>query len=438
MSAMDPEDALDQLLNSTWSNMAQQLSMLHRSLSADIQQQHRERKAEQAQQARLQAAEIKEMEAQRARLLSWESAHRRELNNGFESVLNATVLGTRGCSPLSDTSLLKAWNVSEMLVGTDPGYAAQLNRARNLMETEWSQRHPGETIGQQADRVMNNVTITYVDRTPALEDTLAAFEKAGFTVRLDHDDTSPDEFRARHDGETFHVAPENGEGWNGQRNDLIAECVMMQAVVSIDEAGQQISHLRDAGLPESSGGDNRSEGDEPSSLFEGSMNENENAAPASDLPEPSDPTWRSGTRCFPEAVRRRTRERVTTFRPKRRPRRKEGRGPQNPRPGETCHPVRPPERTRPTWSTCTSRRNGTVRTCSARTVPSRRPGSRRPRRRPWNRPCRTSPPSSGPDGRTRPTSRSAAAEPSSSPSCGMNAVDSAAPAGRIVEYDGFD
>lgn len=280
MSAMDPEDALDQLLNSTWSNMAQQLSMLHRSLSADIQQQHRERKAEQAQQARLQAAEIKEMEAQRARLLSWESAHRRELNNGFESVLNATVLGTRGCSPLSDTSLLKAWNVSEMLVGTDPGYAAQLNRARNLMETEWSQRHPGETIGQQADRVMNNVTITYVDRTPALEDTLAAFEKAGFTVRLDHDDTSPDEFRARHDGETFHVAPENGEGWNGQRNDLIAECVMMQAVVSIDEAGQQISHLRDAGLPESSGGDNRSEGDEPSSLFEGSMNENENAAPS--------------------------------------------------------------------------------------------------------------------------------------------------------------
>ena len=62
---------------------------------------------------------------------------------------------------------------------------------------------------------------------------------------------------------------------------------MMQAVVSVDEAGQQISHLRDAGLPESSGGDNRSEGDEPSSLFEGSMNENENAAPASDLPEPS-------------------------------------------------------------------------------------------------------------------------------------------------------
>ncbi|MBF9694397.1 hypothetical protein [Bifidobacterium dentium] len=288
MSAMDPEDALDQLLNSTWSNMAQQLGTLHRSLSADVQQRNRERKAWQAQQARLQAADIREMEAQRARLLSWESAHRRELNNGFESVLNATVLGTKGCAPLSDTSLLKAWNVSEMLVGTDPGYAARLSRARDLMDAEWSARHPGETIGQQADRVMNNVTITYVDRTPALEDTLAAFEKAGFTVSLDREDTTPDEFKARHDGETFRVDPESGEGWNGQRNDLIADCVMMQAVVSVDEAGQRISYLRDAGLPESSGGDNRSEGDEPSSLFEGSMNENENAAPASGRPEPSE------------------------------------------------------------------------------------------------------------------------------------------------------
>lgn len=279
MSAMDPEDALDQLLNSTWSNMAQQLGMLHRSLSADIQQRHREHKAEQAQQARLQAAEIKEMEAQRARLLSWESAHRRELNNGFENVLNATVLGAKGCAPLSDTSLLKAWNVSEMLVGADPGYAVRLNRARTLMDAEWSKRHPGESIVQRADRVMNSVTISYVERTPALEDTLAAFEKAGFTVNLDRRETSPDEFKALHDGETFRVDPETGDGWNGQRNDLIAECVMMQAVVSIDEAGRQISYLRDAGLPESSGGDNRSEGDEPSSLFEGSMNENENAAP---------------------------------------------------------------------------------------------------------------------------------------------------------------
>ena len=288
MSAMDPEDALDQLLNSTWSNMAQQLSMLHRSLSADIQQQHRERKAEQAQQARLQAAEIKEMEAQRARLLSWESAHRRELNNGFESVLNATVLGTRGCSPLSDTSLLKAWNVSEMLVGTDPGYAAQLNRARKphgdgmvAAPSRRDHRTAGRPRHEQRHHHLRG-PLRPPSRTP-----WPRSSKAGFTVRLDHDDTSPDEFRARHDGETFHVAPENGEGWNGQRNDLIAECVMMQAVVSIDEAGQQISHLRDAGLPESSGGDNRSEGDEPSSLFEGSMNENENAAPASDLPEPS-------------------------------------------------------------------------------------------------------------------------------------------------------
>lgn len=126
MSAMDPEDALDQLLNSTWSNMAQQLGMLHRSLSVDIQQRQRERRGEHVRQARLQAAEIKEMEARRAQLLSWESAHRRELNNGFESVLNATVLGHKGCAPLSDTSLLKAWNVSEMLVGTDTRHASNV------------------------------------------------------------------------------------------------------------------------------------------------------------------------------------------------------------------------------------------------------------------------------------------------------------------------
>lgn len=287
MSAMDPEDALDQLLNSTWSNMAQQLGMLHRSLSVDIQQRQRERRGEHARQARLQAAEIKEMEARRAQLLSWESAHRRELNNGFESVLNATVLGHKGCAPLSDTSLLKAWNVSEMLVGTDPGYAPRLERARRLMDEEWSGRHPGETIGQRADRVMNRVTVAYVDSSPQLDDTLAAFEKAGFTVCLDRQEMDREEFRNRHGGETFHVDPEFGEGWDGQRNDRIAECVMMQAVVSVDEAGDRIAFLRDGGLPESSGSDNRSEGDEPSSLFEGSMNENENAAPVSDRPGPS-------------------------------------------------------------------------------------------------------------------------------------------------------
>lgn len=166
-----------------------------------------------------------------------------------------------------------------MLVGTDPGYAPRLERARRLMDEEWSGRHPGETIGQRADRVMNRVTVAYVDRSPQLDDTLAAFEKAGFTVRLDRQEMDREEFRNRHGGETFHVDPEFGEGWDGQRNDRIAECVMMQAVVSVDEAGDRIAFLRDAGLPESSGSDDRSEGDEPSSLFEGSMNENENAAP---------------------------------------------------------------------------------------------------------------------------------------------------------------
>ena len=100
MSAMDPEDALDQLLNSTWSNMAQQLSMLHRSLSADIQQQHRERKAEQAQQARLQAAEIKEMEAQRARLLSAKCSSARTLATPPSSTGRATSWRRNGRSAI--------------------------------------------------------------------------------------------------------------------------------------------------------------------------------------------------------------------------------------------------------------------------------------------------------------------------------------------------
>lgn len=99
MSAMDPEDALDQLLNSTWSNMAQQLSMLHRSLSADIQQQHRERKAEQAQPGEVAGRGDQGDGGPAGRLLSWESAHRRERTTGSESVLNATRCSARGDVP---------------------------------------------------------------------------------------------------------------------------------------------------------------------------------------------------------------------------------------------------------------------------------------------------------------------------------------------------
>ena len=78
MSAMDPEDALDQLLNSTWSNMAQQLGMLHRSLSVDIQQRQRERRGEHARRARLQAAEIKEMGARPTALVGVRAPARTE------------------------------------------------------------------------------------------------------------------------------------------------------------------------------------------------------------------------------------------------------------------------------------------------------------------------------------------------------------------------
>ena len=55
---------------------------------------------------------------------------------------------------------------------------------------------------------------------------------------------------------------------------------MQTAVLSPGQAADQIAYLRDQGLPESSGSDNRSTGDEPSSLFEGSTNELEDAAPS--------------------------------------------------------------------------------------------------------------------------------------------------------------
>ena len=60
----------------------------------------------------------------------------------------------------------------------------------------------------------------------------------------------------------------------------ITDTVMQTAVLSPGQAGNQIAYLRDQGLPESSGSDNRSTGDEPSSLFEGSTNELEDAAPS--------------------------------------------------------------------------------------------------------------------------------------------------------------
>ncbi|OZG59888.1 hypothetical protein BLEM_2063 [Bifidobacterium lemurum] len=289
MAAMDPEDGLDQILSNTWSNLAQQLGMLHRSLDADVQQYARERQSAANQAERLRVEELREMERQRNRLLSWEAQNRRDMNAGFESVLNATVLSDAGCGALKDSSLLKAWNVSEQLVGTDPGYAVQLNQVRERLSSEWARRHDGEDIAQLAGRIGNRVTISYLDHTEQLQDTINAFKKAGMAVTLDHvADDDKQAFQNEHPGADFTVKPEMGEAWDGYDDARITECVLQHAVVDPSEIGDQIGFLRDAGLPESSHADNRAVGDEPSSLFEGSRDENENAAPASDEPARAD------------------------------------------------------------------------------------------------------------------------------------------------------
>lgn len=436
MSAMDPEDALDQLLNSTWSNMAQQLSMLHRSLSADIQQQHRERKAEQAQQARLQAAEIKEMEAQRARLLSWESAHRRELNNGFER--------------------------------------AERDRARHEGMFPVERHKPAEGLERQRNARRHGPWL----RRPAQPGAQPHGDgMVAAPSRRDHRTAG----RPRHEQRHHHLRGPHARP-RGHPGRVREGRLHRQTRPRRHLAGRVQGPARRRDVPcrpgERRGMERAAERPDRRMRDDAGRRVHRRGRPA-DQPPARRRTARILGRGQPQRGRRtvqpvrglheRERERGPSLRPAGTVRIRHGgtrrsvfRGRSNggwgkaddvsaetPAPekrrkravesetGETCHPARPPERTRPTWSTCTSRRNGTDPTCSARTVPSRRPGSRRPRRRPWSRPCRTSPPSNRPDGRTRPTSRSAAAD-ASSPSCGMNAVDSAAPAGRIVEYDGFD
>lgn len=115
---------------------------------------------------------------------------------------------------------------------------------------------------------------------PRTGDTLAAFAKAGIPVRerrLEGQDAA--DFTAAH-GDTFNVQPDYGDGWDGYDPERITDTVMQTAVLSPGQAADQIAYLRDQGLPESSGSDNRSTGDEPSSLFEGSNNELEDAAPS--------------------------------------------------------------------------------------------------------------------------------------------------------------
>ena len=149
-----------------------------------------------------------------------------------------------------------------------------------MLANAWQARHPDEdNITMAAQRAIGRVTVTYTAQTPGLDDTLAAFAKAGIPVRerrLEGQDAA--DFTAAH-GDTFNVQPDYGDGWDGYDPERITYTVMQTAVLSPGQAADQIAYLRDQGLPESSGSDNRSTGDEPSSLFEGGTNELEDAAP---------------------------------------------------------------------------------------------------------------------------------------------------------------
>lgn len=279
MNSNDPEDGLDQLLQGTWGNLAQRIDMLHRSLDADAQHALNARQARRERNERAKTETLRRMEIERNRLLSWELQHRRELNQGFEQVVDTMLARPEAIPTLSDQSLLKAWTVTDMLTGTDPGYAPRNTKAREMLANTWQARHPGEDITMAAQRAIGRVTVTYTAQTPGLDDTLAAFAKAGIPVRerrLEGQDAA--EFTAVH-GDTFNVQPDYGDGWDGYDPERITDTVMQTAVLSPGQAGDQIAYLRDQGLPESSGSDNHSTGDEPSSLFEGGANELEDAAP---------------------------------------------------------------------------------------------------------------------------------------------------------------
>lgn len=280
MNSNVPEDGLDQLLQGTWGNLAQRIDMLHRSLDADAQHALNAMHARRERDERAKTETLRRMEIERNRLLSWELQHRRELNQGFEQVVDTMLARPDAIPTLSDQSLLKAWTVTDMLTGTDPGYAPRNTKAREMLANAWQARHPGEDITMAAQRAIGRVTVTYTAQAPGLDDTLAAFAKAGIPVRerrLEGQDAA--DFTAVH-GDTFNVQPDYGDGWDGYDPERITGTVMQTAVLSPGQAADQIAYLRDQGLPESSGSDNRSTGDEPSSLFEGSTNELEDAAPS--------------------------------------------------------------------------------------------------------------------------------------------------------------
>lgn len=289
--SQDAEDGLDQLLGSWNSMLAQQLSRLHASLDQGIRNHEvrAERKQEQAH-ARAEAdrraaeAEARRAEAQRTALYEWESANRNKLNEGFEYILNQSILADGAAERLDDRHLARAWVVGEQLQNHDPGYAPRLAQAQRIMSDEWSRRHPDTQIQTVADQMVNHVVITYADRTADLDNTLAAFRKAGIPTDLVAA-KDPDAFRAAHEA-GFHVQARLGGSWDGWDEARIQDAVMQDTYAGLDgdAIDDAIAYIKERGVDESAPADRRAAGIEPSSASEVERGEIRDAAPQQAAP----------------------------------------------------------------------------------------------------------------------------------------------------------
>ncbi len=254
----DIEDGLDQAMIQAWQNTAQSLRQLHGQLRQDIRQSMRERRATMDRERSTRAE-------QRRMLADWEKQNRQRLNTGFEQTLRATVLNPAFLKEPrpSDTDLLKSWAVTDWLAREgEPGFAAELRRAQDILRTEWANQH-GSNIEAAADQATNSITVYYRARSQEMQDTVEQLGKAGITGidRIELDDR---EYRRRFgDKATFHCVSRMSGEWDGWDRDAIAQAVLVNPLSgSADELGDRVRMLRETRLPESSGADDTAVGDE--------------------------------------------------------------------------------------------------------------------------------------------------------------------------------
>ncbi|KFJ04023.1 hypothetical protein [Bifidobacterium tsurumiense] len=278
----DIEDGLDQAMIQAWQNTAMSLRQLAVQLRQDVRQSKRERRA-------TMDRESVNRERQRRMLEDWEKQNRRRLNDGLEQTLRATVLHPdflKETRP-SDVDLLKSWSVTDWLSREgEPGFAAELRRAQDILRSEWRMRH-GSNIEVEADRMTNSVTIYHHGVTGEMQETMEQLRKGG-VMGIDVIELKDSEYRHRFgDKARFHVVSRMSGEWDGWDRDMITQAVLVNPLSgNVDELADRVGMLREIGLPESSGADNTAVGDEPSSVRETGAYESQPAAPMADTESP--------------------------------------------------------------------------------------------------------------------------------------------------------